>query len=119
MKEEKKLECERVLTRILEQGDLHKVPLMIAFNKKSEHFHYNDERIFRFMIQQLVNQGALFGSNSKRGYFLIKSEDDLEDAMDDLRTRAKSAHKRATQLYRYFYNDKDHDPQIEILFKEN
>jgi len=118
MKEKKKLECERVLTNILQKRDLHKIPLMDAFNRTSDNFHYNDERVFRGMIENLVNQGALFGSNSKRGYFLIRTEDDLDDAMQDLGTRAKKAFKRAKELYRSFYKDKNHDPQIEILFKE-
>lgn len=45
------------------------------------------ERIVRKAVEVLVLQGALIGSSPDRGFFVIRTVEDLKEATSDLRSR--------------------------------
>jgi len=53
-------------------------------------------------MRKLISEMPDIGSCHKRGYFLIKSEQDLKDSITDLRSKAKSIFKRADKQYTKF-----------------
>ena len=111
-------EVERRLLGILEAGDHKKKEIIRMLNNSITGCHYGD-RDFRDVVADLVvKYGVTIGSNSTRGYFLVKTEKDLSDALNDLKSREIAARTRARELFKSFYKD-GKEPQLEFPFEEN
>lgn len=69
----------------LESGDMKRKDLLLKLNGISD----------RQMRKLIADEMPEIGSSHKRGYFLIKTQSDLNDSMTDLKSKAKSIFKRA------------------------
>lgn len=90
------------ITNILLNGDTKRSDLLTRLDIS--------DRQMRKLIAEEMPQ---VGSCHRRGYFLIRSQQDLTDSTSDLRSKAKSIFKRATSQHEHF----GVKFQPELLFK--
>lgn len=89
---------QRIIDLLKNHGDMKKQDLLLFLD-------YNlGERRLRKMIEDLVvKDNELIGTSSDRGYFLIKNENDFNDAIKELKDKGRSLFIRANILYKNFY----------------
>lgn len=76
------------------------------------------DRALRKLIEIMINDGYLIGTSTRRGYFLIKSEKDYEEAMLGLKKQGQSIFRRANKIHQNFYK-KLGQLEYEFVFKED
>ena len=90
-----------MILNILQKGDAKRAELRILTNLPDR------------QLRKIISEMPEVGSSHKRGYFLIKTETDLNDSLCDLKSKAKSLFKRAEKQYNHF--GKEFQP--ELIFK--
>ena len=65
-----------------------------------------DENWIRLIKGEVTDMGLLLGSTPKRGYFLIRTDKDLEDTIRDWRSRAKTLLRRSANMKRLYFEKK-------------
>ncbi len=65
-------------------------------------------------MRKIVSEIPEIGSSCYRGYFIIRTEKDLSDAMTELKSKATALFKRADTRYKRFGKEL----QPEMLFRE-
>lgn len=107
------------ISDIISKGDIKKNNLI----KQLSHLGFNikDERMLRLAVEKMVvNEGALIGSSNKRGFFPVRTDEDLQESFDELKHRAAKAAIRANILKKNFYESQGKTAEnIKIEFKEN
>lgn len=94
---------------IIKAADIKRADLLKRFD------HIFSDRSLRIFIELMVDNGYLIGTSSVRGYFLISSEEDYNEAMHQLKSQATSLFKRANQLHKNFTSS-EKDIQLTFLF---
>ena len=87
----------RILSILIQVGEIKKPDLLDQFPLGLK------ERTLRKIIEQMVKEGYAVGSCHRRGYFLIRNQQDFDDAFGDLKARYKSLIERANALHKSFY----------------
>jgi len=77
---------------ILSKGDTKRADLLSQLEGISD-------RQMRKLISEEMPE---IGSCHRRGYFIIKTQQDLNDSTSDLKSKAKSIFKRAEQQHNHF-----------------
>ena len=102
---------DRIMSVLNEGNDIKKYPLLRRIDVPD-----TQERKLRKLIADLVFEGEKIGSTSKRGYYIIITDEDLEQALDKLRDQMKTLAMRAYALVKNFKGKED--PQINLEFKD-
>lgn len=76
------------------------------------------DRALRKLIEVMINNGHLIGTSTQRGYFLIRSIDDYEDAMKELKSKGSTIFKRANKIHQNFFKTIG-NLEYEFVFKED
>jgi len=63
------------------------------------------ERAVRKCIEELRDEGSPIGSSPKRGYFLIRTEEDWDEAVREFGARAKACFRHYIQLKKWGENE--------------
>lgn len=84
---------EKVLEVLKDHGSLSRVSLrhLVGIDERSD-------RQMRLAIEELRDEGHAIGSSPKRGYFMIETEEDWNEATREFMTRAKSCLRHYGQL---------------------
>lgn len=76
------------------------------------------ERKVRSIIEELINEGGLAIESSEVGYELIKSAEQLKEAIKYLKNKAFPLFERASNLNKNFYKDKSKQLSFEEFFMD-
>lgn len=76
------------------------------------------ERKVRSIIEELINEDGLAIESSEIGYELIKSAEQLKEAIKYLRNKAFPLFERASNLKKNFYRDKSMQLSFEEFFRD-
>jgi hypothetical protein len=76
-----------------------------------------DRQMRKTIEEMIIKDGCRIGSHNSKGYFIIKSENELDEALKDLRTKAKSLFNRASKLVTNCDRIFEIKNQIEFHFK--
>ena len=77
-----------------------------------EHFPYLHERAMRKEIELMVDSGENIGS-SAAGYFIIRTDEQVKEAVGWHKSRAIKSFQRAKHIHDNYYKDKTGE-QLEI-----
>ncbi len=102
---------DRIMSVLNEGNDIKKYPLLRRIDVPA-----TQERKLRKLIADLVSEGEKIGSTTIRGYYIVESDDDLEQAVDKLRDQVKTLAVRANTLVKNCKGKED--PQINLEFND-
>lgn len=58
--------------------------------------------VMRQLKRDLINEGYAIGSHHKHGYFIIRTDADLELALDEMRRKARTMSIRANKIHQNY-----------------